>query len=124
MDRVALITVAASLLIAAPAAAQDPTVVDPDHYRVEFENDQIRVLRITYGPHEKSVMHEHPEAYAVMLKGGKMTMHLPGGESEDIETSAGDGFLTPATMHLPENLTDHGTEVVLVELKESGEDSD
>jgi hypothetical protein len=26
---------------------------------VEFENDQVRVLRITYGPHEKSVMHAH-----------------------------------------------------------------
>ena len=27
----------------------DPVVVDPDHYAVEFENDQVRVLRIKYG---------------------------------------------------------------------------
>jgi hypothetical protein len=42
------------------AAAQDAVTVDPKHYKVEFENDQVRVLRLTYGPHEKSVMHEHP----------------------------------------------------------------
>nr|NIR51506.1 hypothetical protein [candidate division KSB1 bacterium]NIS26908.1 hypothetical protein [candidate division KSB1 bacterium]NIT73741.1 hypothetical protein [candidate division KSB1 bacterium]NIU27639.1 hypothetical protein [candidate division KSB1 bacterium]NIU94275.1 hypothetical protein [candidate division KSB1 bacterium] len=41
--------------------AQDATKVDPKHYKVEFENDQVRVLRISYGPGEKSVMHEHPE---------------------------------------------------------------
>ncbi len=39
------------------ALAQDATKVDSTHYEVEFENDQVRVLRITYGPGEKSVMH-------------------------------------------------------------------
>jgi hypothetical protein len=28
--------------------AQDPVRVDPQHYTVEFENDQVRVLRIRY----------------------------------------------------------------------------
>jgi hypothetical protein len=40
----------------------DPVAVDPQHYKVEMENDQVRALRITYGPHEKSVMHGHPAA--------------------------------------------------------------
>ena len=35
----------------------DPLKVDPKHYKVEFENDRVRVLRITYGPREKSVIH-------------------------------------------------------------------
>jgi len=29
------------------ALAQDATKVDSTHYKVEFENDQVRVLRIT-----------------------------------------------------------------------------
>jgi len=37
-----------------PASA-DPVKVDPKHYKVEMENDRVRVLRITYGPQEKSV---------------------------------------------------------------------
>ncbi len=44
---------------------QDPLKVDPKHYKVEFENDRVRVLRITYGPREKSVMHGHPATVAV-----------------------------------------------------------
>ena len=26
---------------------------------MEFENDQVRVLRVTIGPHESTLMHEH-----------------------------------------------------------------
>src|SRR5437764_340940 len=32
----------------------DPTVVDPAHYKIEFENEYVRVLRIHFGPREKS----------------------------------------------------------------------
>src|SRR5436190_12512445 len=28
----------------------DPTVVDPAHYKIEFENEYVRVLRIHFGP--------------------------------------------------------------------------
>ena len=43
----------------------DPVKVDPKHYKVEFENESVRVLRISYAPGEKSVMHYHPNAVAV-----------------------------------------------------------
>ncbi len=42
-------------------------MVDAAHYKVEFENDQVRVLRVIYGPLEKSVMHEHPASIGVYL---------------------------------------------------------
>jgi hypothetical protein len=45
----------------------DPVEVDSKHYKVDFENDRVRVLRIRYGPHEKSVMYVHPSGIAVML---------------------------------------------------------
>ena len=41
-------------------ASEDSVKVDPKHYKVEFQNDRVRVLRIKYGPKEKSVMHSHP----------------------------------------------------------------
>ena len=56
------------------AVAQDPTVVDAKHYKVMFENDQVRILKITYGPKEKSVMHEHPNAVAVFLTDGQINI--------------------------------------------------
>ncbi|MFQ5845458.1 MAG: hypothetical protein ACE5JG_10785, partial [Planctomycetota bacterium] len=54
-------------LAVSTAMAQDPVTVDPKHYKLEFENDQVRVLRISYGPHEKSVMHEHLPGVEVFL---------------------------------------------------------
>ena len=55
------------VLLMGNSFAQDPVKVDSKHYKVEFENDSVRVLRITYGPGEKSIMHEHPDAVAVFL---------------------------------------------------------
>jgi hypothetical protein len=51
--------------------AQDAVKVDPKHYKVESENDQVRILRVPYGPHEKSVMHSHPALVAVFLNDAK-----------------------------------------------------
>lgn len=110
------------LLFAAPAIAQDPTVVDADHYKVAFENDHVRVLRITYGPGEMSVMHEHPDAVAVMLGASQMNMHFPDGTTEELEWSAGDAWWTPAVIHRPENLTGDPVEVILVEMKSPQEE--
>ncbi len=64
MRKAMLVALVLAAAIAAPLVviAQDPVKVDAKHYKVEFENDQVRVLRITYGPGEKSVMHEHPGA--------------------------------------------------------------
>ena len=117
MRRIALLAVFALLLFSVPAFAQDPVEVDPDHYAVEFENDQIRVLRITYGPGESSVMHEHPAAFAVLLTDGKMIMHHAEGEDEAAEWGAGETNPTDATVHSPENIGDNAIEVLLIEFK-------
>src|SRR6188508_2696180 len=103
--------------IALPVLAQDPVKVDSKHYKVEFENDQVRVLRITYGPGEKSVMHEHPGAMAVFLSGGKVKFNLPDGTAQEQEVKAGTSQWTPAGKHLPENVGTKPFEVLLVEVK-------
>ena len=80
----------ASILFVAPALffvvttaiAQDPVKVDSKHYKVEVENSQVRVLRINYGPKEKSVMHSHPAGVVVFLTGQTAKFNLPGGKSE------------------------------------------
>jgi len=104
-------------LAAFTARAQDPVKVDPKHYKLEFENTQVRVLRITYGPHEKSVMHSHPDSVAVFLTGQRAKFTLPDGKSLEREWKVGDAQWTPAETHLPENLSDKQLELILVELK-------
>lgn len=105
------------LLVGAVATAQDPVKVDTKHYKVEFENDKVRVLRITYGPHEKSVMHHHPASVAVFLTDGEGRFTTPDGKIQEVPMKAGAVQWTEAGKHLPENLGDKPFELILVELK-------
>ena len=106
------------LLILAPVAmAQDPVTVDATHYKVEFENDQVRVLRIKVGPKEKSIMHQHPNAVAIFVTDTNGKFTFPDGKTEDATRKAGDVLWTPATTHQPENVGTEAFEVILVELK-------
>ena len=100
-----------------PAGAQDAVKADSKHYKVVFENDQVRVLHITYGPHEKSIMHAHPANVAVFLTDGLIRFALPDGKSQDVPVKAHTTQWDPGGIHLPENLGDKPFEVMLVELK-------
>src|SRR6202030_2766241 len=84
----AAVSLGLQVMAAAPAMAQDPIKVDAKHYKVEFENDQVRVLRITYGPHEKSVMHGHPASVAVFLTDGQSRFTMPDGKTQDAPMEA------------------------------------
>jgi quercetin dioxygenase-like cupin family protein len=100
--------------------AQDPVKVDPKHYSVVSENDRVRILKIHYGPHEKSVMHSHPDAVAVFLTDARMQFTFPDGKTEPRTGKTGDSLYTPALTHLPENTTDKEFDAILVELKGKG----
>ncbi len=104
-------------LAAATAGAQDPVKVDSKHYKVEFENAQVRVLRAHYGPHEKSVMHEHPDTVAVYVTDAKVKFTLPDGKTEDGSGKASQTMWAKAGKHLPENTGDKPMEVIVIEMK-------
>ena len=96
---------------------QDPVTVDPKHYKVELENDQVRVLRIKYGAHEKSVMHSHPDSVVIFQNDIHCRFTFPDGKTEEHHFSAGETLYTPAGSHLPENLSTQPIDAILVELK-------
>lgn len=103
--------------LASTLFAQDPTKVDSKHYTLVSENDQARIVKAHYGPHEKSVMHSHPDLVAVFLTDGNVKFTYPDGKTEDRTVKAGDAIFTPATVHLPENTGDKAFDVILVEFK-------
>lgn len=115
--RLASILLALMPFVPASAWAQDPVVVDSAHYKVEFENDHVRVLRITYGPNERSVMHWHPAGVGVSLTDQRVRITLPDGQTAEVETRAGEVIWAEAGSHLPENLRDQPMELIRVELK-------
>lgn len=118
MKRIILSVVAIAWMFApAVMRAQDPVKVDPKHYKVEFENDAVRVLRIHYAPGEKSVMHVHPDGVAVFLSDQTTKFTFPDGTSQVMSAKSGEVKLIPGGPHLPENTGDKPVDLILVELK-------
>jgi quercetin dioxygenase-like cupin family protein len=98
-------------------SAQDAVKVDPKHYTIITDNAQVRILKVHYGPHEKSVMHSHPAAAAVFLTDGTGQFAFPDGKTKTFNAKAGDAQYEAATTHLPENSSDTAMDLIVVELK-------
>jgi len=89
----------------APVTKLDPTVVDERHYKVLFENDHVRVLRVHYDPRESGSEHQH------MLN--RIVVYLndqPGAKADDVRMSG------PAT-HTEQNASDQPADRIAIELK-------
>jgi len=54
-------------LIAGPALAQDPVKAAPQAYKLDFENDWVKVLRVRYAAKEKLPEHDHPLTAAAFV---------------------------------------------------------
>jgi hypothetical protein len=88
-----------------PPTKLDPTEVDKQHYQVEFENPQVRVLRVHYGPHEKGVLHEHQLNRVVVYINDQGNL------------KAGDIRLAGPSTHTEENPGDTPADRIAVEVK-------
>src|SRR5450631_2875984 len=106
--------VALCVCLVTALSAQDATKVDPTHYTVVSENAQVRILKVHYGPHEKSVMHSHPDAVAVFLTDATGQFNYPDGKKESFTVKAGDAQYSASTIHMPENTGDAGMDVIVV----------
>lgn len=112
-----LILVALVCLGVSTASAQDPVKVDPQHHKVEFENAQVRVLRVSIGPHEKTATHEHPNSVVVFLTDSSNKVTPVGGQPRETKDKLGQVTWLAGEKHVVENMGDKPFEAILVELK-------
>ena len=89
----------------APVSKLDPVKTDPKHYKVEFENEHVRVLRIHFGPHEKGETHEHILNRVVLNLNDQTS-----GKADDVRIAG-------AATHAEENISDQPADRIAVELK-------
>jgi quercetin dioxygenase-like cupin family protein len=106
-------------LLLAPTAAQDAAIVNPKIVKVEFENGQVRILRMRYEPHERLDMHSHPAKAEIQLTDGSVRIITPDGKSRDDPGSAGEFFWLEPTKHAVENLENAPLEIIEIELKKA-----
>lgn len=98
----------------------DPVVTNPQHYRVLFENDRVRVLEYTDTPGTVTTPHQHPDSVMYTLSGFRRRLHGVSGH-RDVDMAAGLTGWLPAQVHHGENTGDTDTHVVFVELKPHGD---
>ncbi|MBZ5616033.1 MAG: hypothetical protein LAO23_18665 [Acidobacteriia bacterium] len=102
---------------ALPAGAREVVAADPKHSKVEFENDQVRVIRYHYDAGEKSPMHGHPDNVQVLLTDSQANVTTPDGKTAPISGKAGEAHWRQAGQHWVENTGDKPFEGILVEMK-------
>src|SRR5947209_9783914 len=99
------------------AFGQDPTKVEPKHYKLDFENDRVQVVSVHYGPHEKSAMHEHPGGVVVVITGGHLKFTDENGKVKDVFAKAGEARWFAPFKHTVENVGDTAYNAVYVGLR-------
>ena len=106
--------VAALVCLAGMALAQDPTKVEPKHYKLDFENDRVQVVSVHYGPHEKSVMHDHPGGVVVSLTEAHLRFTDENGKVREVFSKRGEVHWYAPFKHQVENMGDTPYDAVYV----------
>ena len=104
-------------LATASVLAQDPTKVEPKHYKLDFENDKVQVVTVHYGAHEKSVLHDHPGGVVVSLTEAHLRFTDESGKVREVYSKAGEARWYPPFKHRVENLGDTSYEAVYIGIK-------
>lgn len=96
----------------------DPVKVDPKHYKVEIDNDQVRVVRARYGAGESGPMHEHAlPRVVVYLTDFRAKVTAPDGTVTEAYARAGDVAMPGPSKHSEWNIAQEPFEVLAIELK-------
>jgi quercetin dioxygenase-like cupin family protein len=83
----------------------EPLKVDPKHYKLEFENDQVRVTRVRFGPNEKGLLHEHTM--------NRVVVYL----NDQRNGKAGEFRINAPETHTEENPLDYAVERIAIDIK-------
>lgn len=100
----------------------DPTVTDPEKYRVLWENDRVRVLEYRDSPGDQTHPHDHPDSVMITLSSFQRSISS-GDQQTSLQLEAGQARWLGAQTHTGHNTGDTDTRVIFVELKEPRPDS-
>jgi hypothetical protein len=98
----------------------DPCITNPDHYKVVFENDRVRVLEYKDKPGDRTTPHEHPDSVMYTRSSFQRRLYSGANEPRDVEMQEGFTGWLPAQQHAGHNIGDTDTHVIFVELKGGG----
>jgi len=97
--------------------SDDAVTIAPHIHQVIFENDKMRVLKVTVKPGDKADMHWHPENINYILSAGTLRFTKVDGGAAEVTLAEGQVTSSPAGSHAVENIGDTEVRTVQVELK-------
>ena len=122
-----LLLAAIAFHFTAAAFPQDPLKVAPQAYRLQFENEWVKVTRVHYGPRAKIPVHDHsrwPAAYVYLNDAGPVIFRHTDWEHPVLTrpaVKAGSFRLSPTRAvnetHEVENPTDTPSDFLRIEFK-------
>lgn len=95
----------------------DACAVDPQHHVTLYEDDNIRVLRVRYGPQESSAMHGHPSLVMIPVNSATLRRTDSRGRTDIIDSQPWLAIQMSIDIHKYENLADIPFDAVVVEMK-------
>ncbi len=104
--------------VKAGANALDPVRVDPKRYKVEFENDQVRVVRVKLPGKQSIPMHEHATfRVTTNLTAQDFRITAADGKATEVKRGPFEAAWGTPSKHKEENLSTEPFEAIMVELK-------
>lgn len=98
--------------------ALDPLKVAPRNYRVEFENEQVRVVRVHIPAKGAIPRHDHAaNRVSVALTPARIQVTRDDGAKTEAAFAAGEARWGTPGVHAEQNLLDTPIELVMIELK-------
>lgn len=95
----------------------DPVQLDKKHYKVEFENDQVRVVRVHLGPHEATPEHTHRLNRVVTHLTDQDFVVTTNGKADAMKHAKGEINWSGPGTHTEKNNSDKPWEAIMTELK-------
>ena len=115
-----LMLVASTAVFSSGSYGQQDVVADPGHHKLEFENNCVRVVRVIFGPGEKSAAPFDAKGVVIVsITGSEGTkLNFPDGNSVTTPpTKPGQVSWAPSGRIQPENIGKSRTEILVIEPK-------
>lgn len=93
--------------------------LDQKHYKLEFENEKVRVLRVKLGRDESGPMHDAAAAVLVCVSECHVRFTRPDGKVQDVHMEAGQTRWIWDDNRSEKNLSTHPVEMLFIETKQT-----
>jgi len=103
-------------------ARRDPLKIDAQHYHLDFENEHVRVIRLTLKADESVPLHDDVDAVAVCMQECHLRFTEPGGRHiQDVHMQSGETRWIYGDTRSAKNLNTQPMEMLFIEMKDSGQ---